>query len=50
MKKENADIDTWLKEPAPSPALRKWFGHDPGKWRLFKKKYNEELKVHCLSR
>lgn len=44
IKKENAEIDAWLKEVAPSTGLRKWFGHDPGKWGLFKKKYNEELK------
>ena len=24
--------------------LRKWFGHDPEKWKEFRKRYNEELK------
>ena len=42
--KENADIDLWLKEIAPSDKLRKWFSHDPLKWKEFKKKYNDELK------
>ena len=42
--KEKADIDLWLKEIAPSTALRKWFGHDPGKWQQFQKKYQDELK------
>ena len=26
--KERAAVDLWLKEVAPSPELRKWFGHD----------------------
>lgn len=42
--KEKAAIDCWIKSAAPSSTLRKWFAHDPGKWVLFIKKYNEELK------
>ena len=42
--KEKADIDIWLKDIAPSTALRKWFGHDPKKWTEFRKKYLRELK------
>ena len=42
--KEKADIDIWLKDIAPSTALRKWFGHDPKKWTEFRKKYLQELK------
>lgn len=42
--KEKASIDLWLKEIAPSTALRKWFGHDPGKWKEFQKRYHQELK------
>jgi uncharacterized protein YeaO (DUF488 family) len=41
--KDQADIDLWLKEVAPSDRLRKWFGHDPGKWKAFKKRYYREL-------
>lgn len=44
IKKENADIDEWLKDVAPSDELRKWFSHDPSKWQDFKKKYISELK------
>jgi uncharacterized protein YeaO (DUF488 family) len=33
----------WLKEVAPSPELRKWFGHDPAKWEQFQKRYWKEL-------
>ena len=42
--KEKASVDVWLKEIAPSTALRKWFGHDPAKWAEFKKRYHEELR------
>ncbi len=38
IKKEDADIDEWLKDIAPSGELRKWFAHDPLKWEGFKKK------------
>ncbi len=43
MKKENAKIDEWLKDLAPSTELRKWYGHDPAKWNQFKEKYWKEL-------
>ncbi len=32
LKKEQVAVDLWLKEVAPSPELRTWFGHDPAKW------------------
>src|SRR5262249_24896170 len=41
--KERAAVDLWLKEVAPSPELRKWFGHDPAKWEQFQKRYWKEL-------
>lgn len=41
--KEKAQVDVWLKDIAPSTALRKWFGHDPDKWTEFKKRYRVEL-------
>ena len=44
IKKEALHIDSWLKEIAPSTALRKWFDHDPKKWPGFKREYNAELK------
>jgi len=43
LKKEDAQIDEWLKEIAPSNELRKWFNHDPNKWSEFKKKFFTEL-------
>lgn len=42
--KEKAKLHLWLKEIAPSPELREWFGHDPKKWLEFKKRYSAELK------
>lgn len=43
IKKEALDINVWLKEVAPSSALRKWFNHDVEKWMAFKTKYKAEL-------
>jgi len=41
--KDEAKIDLWLKEVAPSTELRKWFGHDPERWQQFQEKYHAEL-------
>jgi uncharacterized protein YeaO (DUF488 family) len=43
IKKEEAKIDLWFKEIAPSDKLRKWFKHDVSKWEEFKKRYKEEI-------
>ncbi len=43
LKKEEAGIDLWLKAVAPSTELRAWYGHDPGKWVEFKKRFFKEL-------
>jgi uncharacterized protein YeaO (DUF488 family) len=42
--KERAKVHLWLKEIAPSDALRKWFGHEPEKWTEFRKRYQAELR------
>ncbi|HTB52318.1 MAG TPA: DUF488 domain-containing protein [Ferruginibacter sp.] len=44
IKKEAAHIDQWMKEIAPSTNLRKWFNHEPEKWKEFNKKYITEIK------
>jgi len=44
LKKEEADIDVWMKDIAPSTQLRQWFNHDADKWEEFKWKYITELK------
>lgn len=43
MKKEQVGADLWLKEAAPSTALRKWSGHDRARWGEFRRRYFEEL-------
>lgn len=42
--KADLPIDAWLKDVTPSPALRKWFGHDPAKWAEFGTRYRAELR------
>lgn len=44
MSKDDADIDAWMKELAPSTELRKWYNHDVDKWDEFKRRYFRELK------
>lgn len=41
--KEDVPIAAWLKEVAPSDALRRWFGHDPARWEEFQRRYFAEL-------
>src|SRR5674476_1690666 len=41
--KEEAHIDEWLRDIAPTTELRKWFGHDPEKWPEFRRRYRAEL-------
>jgi uncharacterized protein YeaO (DUF488 family) len=47
LKKEALQLDGWIKEVAPSTALRKWFDHDPKKWPEFQKRYLRELAGHA---
>ena len=46
MKKEEVKMDEWLKDISPSDGLRKWFGHDPPKYKEFKSRYTKELEKH----
>ena len=43
LSKEAARVDQWLRDLAPSDALRKWFAHDPAKWTEFQRRYEREL-------
>ena len=43
VKRDVLKLDGWLKEVAPSDALRRWFGHDPKKWVEFQRRYFAEL-------
>lgn len=42
--KDEAKLDLWLKDAAPSTDLRKWFGHDPERWEEFQRRYRAELR------
>lgn len=44
VRKESLKLDLWLRDLAPSDELRKWFGHDPGRWKEFQRRYRAELK------
>ncbi len=41
--KADAAIDYWIKDVAPSPRLRTWFGHRPERWPEFRRRYRVEL-------
>jgi uncharacterized protein YeaO (DUF488 family) len=46
VRKTDAAIDEWMKDLAPSTALRKWFGHDPARWQEFRRRYAVEVHQH----
>jgi len=43
VKTEDARLHAWMKDVAPSPALRKWYAHAPEKWTEFQRRYRTEL-------
>ena len=43
LKKEALAADAWMKDVAPSTALRKWFGHRVERWDEFRRRYEQEL-------
>jgi uncharacterized protein YeaO (DUF488 family) len=47
--KEEAHIEVWLKDIAPSTELRQWFDHDPKKWNEFKRRYRKEIEDDRVS-
>ncbi len=46
VKKEALAADAWLKDVAPSPTLRVWFGHRPERWEEFRRRYERELSAN----
>ena len=44
--KDEAKLDDWIREIAPSSGLRKWFDHIPAKWPEFRRRYRVELDQH----
>lgn len=49
LRKEKAALTLWLKEIAPSPELRTWFGHEPARWIEFACRYRTELESNSES-
>lgn len=43
LSKEQLEVDLWLKDAAPSDALRRWYGHTRSRWESFAAKYRAEL-------
>ena len=43
LSKDHAELDEWCKEIAPSPELRRWYGHDPERFEEFSRRYEAEL-------
>ncbi|MCI0601300.1 MAG: DUF488 domain-containing protein [Beijerinckiaceae bacterium] len=41
--REEARINAWIKEVAPTAMLRRWYAHDPEKWPEFRERYLAEL-------
>jgi uncharacterized protein YeaO (DUF488 family) len=46
LRRETLHLTEWLKDLAPSPALRIWFGHDPDRYPVFRERYRAELESH----
>jgi uncharacterized protein YeaO (DUF488 family) len=42
--RETLALDDWLKEASPSDTLRRWFNHDPTRWREFVTRYRDEIR------
>jgi uncharacterized protein YeaO (DUF488 family) len=41
--REQARLDEWARDLAPSTELRRWFGHDPARYADFRRRYTIEL-------
>lgn len=45
--KAKLKMKAWIKDVAPSKALRTWYSHDPPKWPEFQKRYSKELEQNA---
>ncbi|MGE5589276.1 MAG: DUF488 domain-containing protein [Bacillota bacterium] len=45
MSKDALALTAWLRDVSPSPALRRWYGHDPERWDEFQRRYRAELEA-----
>lgn len=48
--RQRAHLSDWMRDIAPSDALRRWFGHDPERWQEFRVRYQEELRAQGQTR
>ncbi|WP_171163678.1 DUF488 domain-containing protein [Streptomyces sp. I05A-00742] len=44
VRKEDAHLDAWLRDVAPSGELRRWYGHEPSRFPEFRRRYLAELR------
>jgi uncharacterized protein YeaO (DUF488 family) len=44
--RQQAHLDEWARELAPSSELRQWFGHDPARFAEFRRRYEVELEAN----
>lgn len=49
LKKDALQLDGWLKDVAPTDALRRWFGHKPERWKDFQRRYLAELRANPVA-
>jgi len=42
--RQRAGLDEWARDLAPSTELRRWFGHEPGRFEEFRRRYIDELR------
>jgi uncharacterized protein YeaO (DUF488 family) len=43
VKRDALALDDWARDLAPSDELRRWFGHDPERFAVFRERYRAEL-------
>ncbi|SHM10682.1 DUF488 domain-containing protein [Actinacidiphila paucisporea] len=44
LRKQDAHLDEWLRDVAPSTDLRRWYGHEPDRFAEFRRRYRAELR------
>ena len=49
LSKDRAAVDLWARDIAPSPGLRKWYGHKPELWEEFQVRYRTELGANAAA-
>ena len=47
LSKAELKIDAWPRQLTPSTGLRKWYGHEPARFAVFRRRYRAELAGHA---